>query len=169
MLLHGIPKLIFRGVANYNALNFKVPISQDAIDHVHNLYINPTHEVFNLLPAALEALVEQCYSQLGHPPMEHKTIRAIYLELLELVHLCQDVGAVLVEIESGTTEAQLQVPWDNEDIALLQGLQDLYEWTGYLGGVAVDEIIVWVLATSTIQLQTLFHTYQCHCISVQVV
>lgn len=138
MLPHGIPELIYRCAADYDALDFKVPISQDAINHIRNLYINPTHEVFDLLPAALEVLVEQCYDQLGRPPVERETVWGIYLELLELVRSCQDVGVVLVEIENGTTEPQLQVPQapDNEDIALLQGLQDLYERTGYLGGVA---------------------------------
>ena len=38
-----------------------------------------------------------------------------------------------------------------------------------INAATVDEIIVWVLAAGTIQLQTLFHTYQCHCSSVQVI
>lgn len=130
VLPHGIPELIHRSTADYGALDFKVTISQDAVNHVRDLYINPNHQVFDLLPASLGTVIKQCYNQLGHPSVEQATIWGIYLELLDLVRQRQDMADVLDAHENGNT-----VDIDDE-LPLLHGLQDLHKRPGYLGGVS---------------------------------
>jgi hypothetical protein len=129
ILLHGIPELIHQCAADYGALDFKVTVSQDAVNHVRDLYINSNHRVFDLLPASLNTVIELCYDQLGRPPVAWASIWGIYLELLDLIRQYQDMADILNEHENGNAAGI------DDDLPLLQGLQDLHERTGYLGGV----------------------------------
>ncbi|KAG1838861.1 hypothetical protein DFJ58DRAFT_845903 [Suillus subalutaceus] len=42
-------------------------IMDDVIDHVRGVYINPSHTVFDLVPANLNNYIQQCYEQMGCP------------------------------------------------------------------------------------------------------
>ncbi|KAG9310537.1 hypothetical protein JVU11DRAFT_9081 [Chiua virens] len=130
VLPHGIPELIHRCPADYGALDVKVAISQDAVNCVRDLYINRDHRVFDLLPASLDTIIEQCYNQLGRPPVERASIWGIYLELLGLIRQYQDMAEALDEHENGNAVGTI-----GDELPLLQGLQDLHERAGYLGGV----------------------------------
>ncbi|KAG2126429.1 hypothetical protein BD769DRAFT_1388130 [Suillus cothurnatus] len=68
VLPHGVPNLIYESADNFGALEFKVTVKQDAIDHVHNIYVKPNHPVFNLVPKPLSDLIQDCYDNLGCPP-----------------------------------------------------------------------------------------------------
>ncbi|KAG6372780.1 hypothetical protein JVT61DRAFT_7179 [Boletus reticuloceps] len=129
VLPHGIPELIHRCAADYGALDFKVTITPDAIDHVRQLYINPNHPVFDLVPASLGNFIEFCYDNLGCPPIHHSSIWMIYGRLLDLLQQCQGMPAILVELDNC-------VAGNNEDLPLIEGLEDLHEKEGYFGGVA---------------------------------
>ena len=61
------------GSDSHNA-QLRVMVSHTAINHVHELYINPTHPVFDLLPPTLSAFIDQCYNQMGHPSVERMSI-----------------------------------------------------------------------------------------------
>jgi len=64
-LPHGIPELIHQCATDYGVLDFKVTVTQDAIDLIHNLYINSDNHIFDMLPATLCAHIELCYDELG--------------------------------------------------------------------------------------------------------
>ncbi|KAF8124201.1 hypothetical protein EV363DRAFT_1403311 [Boletus edulis] len=47
VLPHGVPELIHRCMADYRTLDFKVAITHDAINLIHNLYIDCNiHPIF---------------------------------------------------------------------------------------------------------------------------
>jgi len=104
-------------------------VSPAAIDHIRQLYIDPKHVVFDLIPHTLSTFLDLCYHQLGCPSVGHSTVWIVYCNLLNLVRQCEGIPAVLTAIE---TEECKTV----DELQLLLGLQDLYETEGYMGGVA---------------------------------
>ncbi|KAG6369383.1 hypothetical protein JVT61DRAFT_14911 [Boletus reticuloceps] len=53
ILPHSMPELIHESPQEYGTLNFKVTVSQTAINYVHQLYVDGDHVVFELVPPAL--------------------------------------------------------------------------------------------------------------------
>ncbi|KAF8424001.1 hypothetical protein L210DRAFT_3422234 [Boletus edulis BED1] len=127
VLPHGIPELIHRCAEDYGALDFKVTVSQEALDHVHHLYINDNHPVFDLVPPNLSCFIASCYDELGRPVVERGSIWSIYCALLDLVRLRNGLHPILVAIGDQ--------PENDEELSLIPGLEDLHEVEGYLGGV----------------------------------
>jgi len=99
-LPHGIPELIHHSPEDYGALDFKVSpqsrsgtdtqlpftqigVEQCAIDHVHSLYINQAHPVFNIVPPTLGGYFTSCYEQLGHPAITRESVWDVYLQMLD--------------------------------------------------------------------------------------
>ena len=56
------------GLDSHNT-QLQVMVSYTAINHVCELYINPTHPVFDLLPPTLSAFIDQCYNQCQAPDL----------------------------------------------------------------------------------------------------
>ncbi|KIK77607.1 hypothetical protein PAXRUDRAFT_42831, partial [Paxillus rubicundulus Ve08.2h10] len=102
-------------------------VTHNMIYHICHIYINPDHQVFDLIPLQLAIFIEQCYNNLGHPAVERTTIWGIYLNLLELLQQCTDLPPVLAAMDPNAEQ-------DN-NIPLLVGLQDLPELDYYMGGV----------------------------------
>ena len=67
-------------------------VDKAATTHVHQLYIDPDHVVFDLVPGPLNTHLKECYNELGHPAVTHQTVWAVYLDLL---HIVQDHAARL--------------------------------------------------------------------------
>ena len=105
-------------------------VSPAAIYHIRQLYINPKHVVFDLIPLTLNKFLVRCYHQLGCPSVRRSTVWIIYCNLLNLVRQCEGIPAVLTAIVE--TEGHEAV----DELQLLPGLQDLHETEGYMGGVA---------------------------------
>ncbi|KAG1801180.1 hypothetical protein EV424DRAFT_1351975 [Suillus variegatus] len=74
VLPHGVPNLIYESPEDFGALDFKVTVTQDAIDHVRNLYVKPDHPVFDLVPQPLNNFIGRCYDDLGHPPVIRQSL-----------------------------------------------------------------------------------------------
>ena len=104
-------------------------VSPAAIDHIRQLYIDPKHIIFDLIPPTLNAFLDRCYHQLGCPPVGRSTVWIIYCNLLNLVRQCEGIPAVLTAIETEEHETV-------DELQLLPGLQDLHETEGYMGGLA---------------------------------
>lgn len=98
------------------------------IHHIRQVYINPDHQVFDLIPLQLGIFIQKCYNDLGNPTVERTTIWCIYLDLLELLQQCADLPPVLVAMDPDAEQ-------NNDSIPLLGGLQDLLESDYYMGGV----------------------------------
>ena len=103
-------------------------VSPAAIDEVRQLYINPNHVIFNLVPPTFNAFLERCYDQLHHPTIGRSTVWTVYCDLLSLVCQCEGIPAVVTAIEGHDIA--------DEELHLLPGLWDLHEMEGYMGGVA---------------------------------
>ncbi|KAF9218769.1 hypothetical protein BS17DRAFT_790731 [Gyrodon lividus] len=125
MLPHGIPELIHTCAKDYSALDFKIMVSCEAIEHIRQLYIKPDHIVFNLLPAPLCTFIKECYAQLGSPVIHCRSIWTIYLQLLKLLQQHVEIAPILMVINTNTVE----------EIPLMGGLADLPENDYYMGGV----------------------------------
>ncbi|KAF8430639.1 hypothetical protein L210DRAFT_3614625 [Boletus edulis BED1] len=130
ILPHGVPELIHRCAEDYAALDFKVMVSCEALDHVRRLYINDNHPVFDLVPPSLDYFISQCYDELGRPVVERDSIWYIYCTLLDLMKLCEGIQPVLDALQDLPN-----LPEVDMELSLLLGLEDLPEVKGYMGGV----------------------------------
>ncbi|KAI6152555.1 hypothetical protein BKA82DRAFT_4338062 [Pisolithus tinctorius] len=128
VLPHGIPELIHTCAEDYGALDFKVMVDPKTIEDVRQLYIKADHPVFDLVPHALNAFIDECYIRLGSPSVQRNTIWAIYLDLLSLLQQQPDIVPI---VEGATSDNEEQ----NDDVPLIDGLQDLIENDQYMGGL----------------------------------
>ncbi|KIM52096.1 hypothetical protein SCLCIDRAFT_39647, partial [Scleroderma citrinum Foug A] len=85
VLPHGIAELIFDTPQDYGALQLKIMVDKAAMTHVRQLYIDPDHVVFDLVPGPLNAHLKECYNELGRPAVTRQTVWAVYLDLLHVV------------------------------------------------------------------------------------
>ncbi|KAG2156878.1 uncharacterized protein EDB93DRAFT_1247067 [Suillus bovinus] len=69
VLPHSVLNLIYDSPEDFGAMDFKVTIDQDSIDHVRHMYIKPDHPVFNLVPQPLDHYIQHHYDDLGQPPV----------------------------------------------------------------------------------------------------
>ncbi|KAG1738475.1 hypothetical protein EDB19DRAFT_1982912 [Suillus lakei] len=53
ILPHGVPNLVYNSPEDFGALNFKITVEREALDHVRDLYINPSHVVHEEIPSAI--------------------------------------------------------------------------------------------------------------------
>ncbi|KAF9232881.1 hypothetical protein BU15DRAFT_67056 [Melanogaster broomeanus] len=134
VLPHGIPELIHTSPEDYNALDFKVTMSAESLDYVRQLYINPSHAVFERVPPSLGACIEQCYNQLNRPPVNRASAWMVYLDLVYILRQRVETLPILKEIDIRMTDED-----DDDELPLLEGFQDLpYHENAmhyYMGGV----------------------------------
>ncbi|KIO02083.1 hypothetical protein M404DRAFT_148351, partial [Pisolithus tinctorius Marx 270] len=137
VLPHGVAELIFDSPQDYGALDLKASsLFQDwaTLKHVRELYVDANHPVFDLVPRALNAHLEECYNILGRPAITRFTIWDVYLDLLHAVQDCALLPSLSVSL-STDTEA-------NDSLPLLDGQRDLplhktnngYYYMGRVGG-----------------------------------
>ncbi|KAG2351782.1 hypothetical protein BDR07DRAFT_1231597, partial [Suillus spraguei] len=55
ILPHGALDIIFQSPENFGALDFKIKVDCEALDHIRGLYIDPSHVVFDLVPQPFSA------------------------------------------------------------------------------------------------------------------
>ncbi|KIM60694.1 hypothetical protein SCLCIDRAFT_43242, partial [Scleroderma citrinum Foug A] len=85
VLPHGVAELIFNNPQDYGALQLKIMVNKAATTHVCQLYIDPGHPIFDLVPGPLNEHLEACYNELGRPSVTRSTVWTIYLDLLHTV------------------------------------------------------------------------------------
>ncbi|KAI5997616.1 hypothetical protein F5J12DRAFT_725221 [Pisolithus orientalis] len=81
ILPHRVAELIFDSPQDYGKFSLSQFISANLTDptaHVCELYVDANHPVFDLVPHALNAHLEECYNILGHPAITHFTIWDVY-------------------------------------------------------------------------------------------
>ncbi|KAG0691847.1 hypothetical protein DFH29DRAFT_1074198 [Suillus ampliporus] len=87
VLPHGMPNLIYHSAADFGAFDFKIKVEHKALDHVRNLYIKPSHVVFDLVPLPFGDCVQRCYDELGCPLVMRRTVWEVYLRLLGMLQV----------------------------------------------------------------------------------
>ncbi|KAG1722580.1 hypothetical protein EDB19DRAFT_1834964 [Suillus lakei] len=112
---------------NFGALDFKITVEHEALDHICNLYINPSHVVFDLVPQSFGKLIQCCYEELGCPLVTRQSAWDVYLHLLNMLQVNEEIPSVIEDVE--------------KDIPLLGDQQDLpyceeCNGTYYMGGVS---------------------------------
>ncbi|KIO02144.1 hypothetical protein M404DRAFT_148569 [Pisolithus tinctorius Marx 270] len=131
VLPHGVPELIHSATEDYGALDFKVIVDRAAIEHVHKVYINSAHPMFDLVSPAFGAFLEKCYTMLQRPPIGHGNAWTVYREMLALIQRQEEAQAL--------HESIMDVEMPAEHLPLIEGLEDLpfNETDGnyYMGGV----------------------------------
>ncbi|KAG2077799.1 hypothetical protein BDR04DRAFT_1147518 [Suillus decipiens] len=133
VLLHGVPNLIYESPEDFGALDFKVMVTQDAIDHVRNIYVKPDHPIFDLVPQSLNDFIGRCYDDLGRPPVTHQSVWTIYLDLLHSIQLFEQLPATIRSLTDATD-------LDEGTLPLLNNQRDLFfhedtDGTYYMGGI----------------------------------
>ncbi|KAG2048527.1 hypothetical protein BDR06DRAFT_975913 [Suillus hirtellus] len=91
LLDHGVlsgcmPNLIYQSAEDFGTLDFKIKVEHEALDHVCNIYITPSHPVFNLVPHPFGDSIQCCYDELGHPLVMRHTVWEVYLCLLSMLY-----------------------------------------------------------------------------------
>ncbi|KAF8550995.1 hypothetical protein OG21DRAFT_1487325 [Imleria badia] len=133
VLPQGVPELIHESPEEFGVLDFKVAVDLEAIDHVRQIYIDPHHVVFDLVPSALGVFFEDCYNSLGCPPVTRSSVWAVYNMLLHTLrqHDERALHNVLLTIDADRPTA------DAGGWQLPPGLNELPDnEDGYMGGVA---------------------------------
>jgi hypothetical protein len=151
ILSHGAPNIIYQSPENFGILDFKVSnticacslvfllffgqikVKCEALDHVHELYINPSHVVFNLVPQPFSEFMEYCYTELRQPLVTWDTTWDIYLHLLAIVNVNDEMIQHHIELLYEAEEELTTLP-------LIENPQELpYSKDGnggyYMGGV----------------------------------
>ncbi|KAG1901335.1 uncharacterized protein F5891DRAFT_1187611 [Suillus fuscotomentosus] len=133
VLPHGVPNLIYESAEDFGALDFKVTVKQDAIDHVHNIYVKPDHPVFYLVPKPLNDLIQDCYDDLGRPPVTHQSVWTIYLDLYHSIQHSAQIPVIVDSLTDATNS-------DEEPLLLLESQKDLFfhgdtDSAYYMGGI----------------------------------
>ncbi|KAG2339324.1 hypothetical protein BDR05DRAFT_977759 [Suillus weaverae] len=143
ILPHGVPNLVYNSPEDFGALNSKITVERKALDHVRDLYINPSHVVFDLFPQPLGTLIQRCYEELGCPSVTRQSAWDVYRGLLDMLQVHEEIPSAISVFEDV-----------EEDLPLLENQQDLpyceeNNGTYYMGGVGgglglgtIDENIV---------------------------
>ncbi|KAG1722714.1 hypothetical protein EDB19DRAFT_1916525 [Suillus lakei] len=87
----GFETLLDRGVTSSCILDFKIKLECEALDHVRDLYIDPSHVVFDLVPRPFSEFMECCYTELGRPLVTWQTAWDVYLHLLTIVQISKEI------------------------------------------------------------------------------
>ena len=101
-------------------------VTQEAIEHVREVYITPNHIVFDLVSPALNTFIQACYVQLGSPAVQRRTVWTIYADILSILQNCNDIAPWVA------AESHDEVP---DELPLMGGLRDLPQNNYYMGGV----------------------------------
>ncbi|KAG2128041.1 uncharacterized protein EDB93DRAFT_1268858 [Suillus bovinus] len=130
ILPHGVPNLIYHSAEDFGALDFKIKIEHEALDHVRSLYIKSSHSVFDLVPEAFGKCIQHCYDDLSCPAVTQQSAWDIYQLLLDALWVADALP----------NQIQLLGSEDEDSIALLENYEDLpshEEANGayYMGGV----------------------------------
>ncbi|KIK90744.1 hypothetical protein PAXRUDRAFT_151259, partial [Paxillus rubicundulus Ve08.2h10] len=116
---------------DYGALHFKVMVSPEAMGQVCQVYINPAHPVFDLLPPALGIFIDECYTYLGRPSVSCNSAWAIYCNLLGMLYQHSEIACIIEVMDIDAA--------DKVELPLLEGLQELpFNETNvgcYMGGI----------------------------------
>ncbi|KAF9231983.1 hypothetical protein BU15DRAFT_90769 [Melanogaster broomeanus] len=131
ILPHGVPNLVYQSAEDFGALDFKIMVEREALDHVRSLYIKPSHVVFDLVPEPLGECINRCYLNLGSPVVTRQSVWDVYLRLLDAL---QTPSVDLPPI------TLLQEDEEEDIVPLLDNQEDLpfrEESSGeyYMGGV----------------------------------
>ncbi|KAI5981231.1 hypothetical protein EDD15DRAFT_2535399 [Pisolithus albus] len=110
-------------------------VDKAALKHVHQLYINTGHPVFDLVPRPLHEVLEECYNDLGRPAVTRLTVWRVYLDLLRAV---RDHATLHLDLPTSPADADA-----DDDLPLLKGQCDLPfndndDGYYYMGGIEAD-------------------------------
>ncbi|KIK76038.1 hypothetical protein PAXRUDRAFT_18490 [Paxillus rubicundulus Ve08.2h10] len=135
ILPHGVLNLIYHSAEDFRALDFKIKVECEALDHVRNLYIKPSHTVFDLVPQPFGECLNNCYVHLGHPAVTRHSVWNVYLCLLDALQ----AQAIELPLFVGVMEEEEEEP-SEDSVPLLENHEDLpfhEENNGeyYMGGV----------------------------------
>ncbi|OSC99554.1 hypothetical protein PYCCODRAFT_1372866 [Trametes coccinea BRFM310] len=115
ILPHGPPTLIFHNASAYGWNDFKVNIQPNHVSEVRQLYSAPADDpLFQLVPPAFQATVDQLYEALGSPPVAFESIWTIYVELLVSIRALANE-----DIQVNAPEHEMSVAFAGEDIEVL--------------------------------------------------
>jgi hypothetical protein len=93
----------------------QITVEREALDHVCNLYINPSHVVFDLVPQIFGAIIQHCYEELGRPLVTRESAWDMYLCLLNILQVNEEISSVIEDVEEDV----------EEDLPLWENQQDL--------------------------------------------
>ncbi|KAG2132217.1 hypothetical protein BD769DRAFT_1666236 [Suillus cothurnatus] len=133
ILPHGAPNIIYQSPENFGVLDFKIKVEREALDHIRELYIDPSHVVFDLVPQPFSEFMEYCYTELGRPLVTRDSAWDVYLRLLAIVNVNDEMIPRHIELLDEAEEELTALP-------LIENLQELpYSEDGnggyYMGGV----------------------------------
>jgi hypothetical protein len=93
----------------------QITVEHEALGHMCNLYINPSHVVFNLVPQTFGAIIQCCYEELGCLLVTRESAWDMYLCLLDMLQVNEEISSVIEDVEEDV----------EEDLPLLENQQDL--------------------------------------------
>ncbi|KAG1830416.1 hypothetical protein EV424DRAFT_1343637 [Suillus variegatus] len=92
VLPHGVPTLIYHSPEDFGALDFKAFIctNREGINYIHNVYIDASNPVFDLVPPMLGDFIKHCYDAMGRPAVTRSSVWTVYRNVLSAVQLAEN-------------------------------------------------------------------------------
>ncbi|KAH9487316.1 hypothetical protein JR316_0001389 [Psilocybe cubensis] len=142
ILPHGIPQHIHLFPERYGCLDFKIQVSQEAIDEVRQIFAPPEDPVFQLVPPEFKHYADILYQSMESPVLTSENIWEVYSELLYRFENLDNAVDFIEECQVYIEAMELQDNEDNENSFKPQG-RDLFggidnsksDGTYYMGGV----------------------------------
>ncbi|KAG1810019.1 uncharacterized protein HD556DRAFT_1302417 [Suillus plorans] len=139
VLPHGVPNLIYDSPGDFGALDFKIVLEPGAIDHVHNLYVDLNHAVFELVPRDFGDFIHQCYNELGRPVVDRRSAWNIYLDLHQIISWLYEQLPPVVLPNDNLNNDFLPLLENHEDLPFHDGNDGAYYMGGVGGGLGLHE------------------------------
>ncbi|KAH9476801.1 hypothetical protein JR316_0010716 [Psilocybe cubensis] len=125
----GAPLLIRTKPEKFNALDFKIPVTEDLLDDLENEYAPKDHPVFQLTPPAFDERARKIYEDIGTPEVTMASFWEIYRTMLE--RFCGEVDEEIEVVLTARVAEEQGI--DQEEISLLDGMKDLRQGDKVVG------------------------------------
>ncbi|KAF7300898.1 hypothetical protein MKEN_01316100 [Mycena kentingensis (nom. inval.)] len=140
ILPHGVPRDIFENAEAYGALDFKIKVDPNAIQHVRDIYAPRDHDVFKLVPEDFSIIAMDFYAALGSPTVTRDNVWEVYLGILKQFEQLDAIHRIPPEMDSqwGYALTMARDDYRVDDLELIPNLKLLEQGSGshaYYGGV----------------------------------
>ncbi|KAG2739204.1 hypothetical protein P692DRAFT_20757479, partial [Suillus brevipes Sb2] len=154
ILPHGAPDIIYQSPENFGVLDFKIKVEREALDHVRDIYIDSSHIVFDLVPKPFAEFMEHCYTELGRPLVKRETVWDVYLHLLDMVQVNDEMIPPHIELLDEAEEDSTALPLleSHRDLPDREDGSGAYYMGGVGGGLGLGTPVLYFDANNTTRL-----------------
>jgi hypothetical protein len=132
----------------------QIKVEREALDHVRDIYIDSSHIVFDLVPKPFAEFMEHCYTELGRPLVKRETVWDVYLHLLDMVQVNDEMIPPHIELLDEAEEDSTALPLleSHRDLPDREDGSGAYYMGGVGGGLGLGTPVLYFDANNTTRL-----------------